>query len=121
MESEIQELRRAVISLMQTMSPTPTYSEAVNRSNSTVTTQSQLPLISSEEKFPQDAIHTNNRSSFMREIPPQETPQAIPVIIRHGSNKTQVRANSGKLQPIISLDRQPRTEERGDTATSVGY
>ena len=31
MESEIQELRRTVISLMQAMIPTPTYSEAVNR------------------------------------------------------------------------------------------
>ena len=76
MESEIQELRRTVISLMQTMIPAPTYSEAVNRKNSTATTQS--PLIFSEEtrmpNFPQDATHTNNRSSSIQKIPPQETP-----------------------------------------------
>ena len=114
-ESEIQ--RRTVISLMQTMIPTPTYSEAVNRKqNSTATTQSQSPLILSEEtrmpNFPQDATHTNNRSSSIQEIPPQETPKAIPVIISQGSKQTQVRANRGKQQPVINQDRQSRTEDR---------
>ena len=116
MESEIQELRRTVISLMQTMIPTPTYSETVNRKNSTATTQSQSPLILSEEtrmsNFPQDATHTNNRSSSIQKIPPQETPKAIPVIISQGSKQTQLRANSGKQQPVINQDRQPRTEDR---------
>ena len=116
MESEIQELRRTVISLMQTMIPTPTYSEAVNRKNYTATTQSQSPLILSEEtrmpNFPKDATHTNNRSSSIQKIPPQETPKAIPVIISQGSKQTQVRANSGKQQPVTNQDRQPRTEDR---------
>ena len=62
--------------------------------------------------FPQDATHTNNRSNSIQKIPPQETPKAIPVIISQGSKQTQVRANSGKQQPVINQDRQPRTEDR---------
>ena len=62
--------------------------------------------------FPQDATHTNNRSSSIQKIPPQETPKAIPVIISQGSKQTQVRENSGKQQPVINQDRQPRTEDR---------
>ena len=41
METEIQELRRSVINLMETMIIKTTYSEAVNRSETSVVTRSQ--------------------------------------------------------------------------------
>ena len=102
MESEIQELRRTVISLMQTMIPTPTYSEAVNRKKKTL----QLLQSHSHRCFclrrPECRIFPRMRHTLtigrvlFRKMPPQETPKAIPVIISQGSKQTQIwGANSG--------------------------
>ena len=117
MESEIHELRRTVISLMQTMIPTPTYSETVSRRNTTECPQ--LPPNSSEgarmSTFQHDARNTSNRSNSVQEIPPQETPKTISVIISRGSNVPQNQENSGKPAPATHQIRQR------ETAGNSGY
>ena len=91
---------------MQTMIPTPTYSEAVNRkklySYYTVTVTVDFFGGDKNAEFSQDVTHTNNQSRSIQKIPPQETPKAIPVIISQGSKQTQVRENSGKQQLVIT-------------------
>ena len=108
MESEIHELCRTVISLMQTMIPTPTYSETVCRR--TTTECPQLPPNSSEgarvSTFQHDARNTSNRSNSVQEIPPQETPKTIPVIISRGSN---VPPESGKQRETSSSNPPDQT------------
>ena len=106
MESEIHELRCTVISLMQTLIPTPTYSETVSRRNSTEGTQSS-PNSLEGARMPD--ISNINRSNSVQEIPPQETPRPIPVIVSRGSNVPQNRENSGKPAPESHQNRQRET------------
>ena len=108
MESEIHELRRTVISLMQTLITTPTYSETVSRRNSTEGTQSS-PNSLEGARMPD--ISNINRSNSVQEIPPEEPPRPIPVIVSRGSNVPQNRENSGKPAPATHQNRQRETAD----------
>ena len=69
-----------------TPTDTPTYSETVSRRNSTEGTQSS-PNSLEGARMPD--ISNINRSNSVQEIPPQETPRPIPVIVSRGSNVPQ--------------------------------
>ena len=116
METEIQELRRSIINLMKTIIKKPTYSEDVNRIETSVATRSQpTPGVSKDVRrpnLPHDAVETN---SCILSIPAQKTqqqeiPQPIPVIINHGSNSRPPQLNNGKQAPTRNQIRQPRTD-----------
>ena len=114
METEIQELRRSVINLMETMIKKPTYSEAVNRSETSVGTRSQPTSgVSKGVRRPnssQDAEETNSLSIPAQKTQRQEMPQPIPVIINHGSNSRPPQQNNGKQVPTRNQIRQPRAD-----------
>ena len=114
METEIQELRRSVINLMETIIKKPTYSEAVNRSETSVATRSQPTSGVSKDvrrqNSPQDAVETNILSIPAQKTQQQEIPQPIPVIINHGSNSRPSQQNNGKQVPTRNQIRQPRTD-----------
>ena len=59
----------------------------------------------------QDAIDTIFRQSSVYESPMQEIPQAIPVIVNHGSNNRQPQAANRKQVSTRSQNNQPGIDE----------
>ena len=114
METEIQDLRRSVIILMETMIKKPTYLEAVNRSETSVATRSQPTTGESKDvrrpNSPQNAVETNILSIPAQKTQQQEIPQPIPVIINHRSNSRPPQQSNGKQVPTRNQIRKPRPD-----------
>ena len=76
------------INLMENIIKTPTYSEAINRSETPVATRSQPPSGVSEDVrrpiLPQDAVETITLSRPSQKTQQQDFLHASPVIINHG-------------------------------------